>query len=210
MKLSSSHRAFLQKATIQYSQNIDQAEEYLATRGLSVEEARAFGLGVVVDPLPSHEAIAGRLTIPYITPSGVVDLRTRAMHGEEPKYLGLPGAETTMFNTNAIFTATKYICLTEGEFDCILMTAKTQHPTVGIPGASSWKPHYARILDDFDIVIVLADGDKAGSEMGKKVGRELSNVNVIPMPDGEDVNSVILKYGKDWIDERINECVTAG
>ena len=193
MRLSSSQRAFLQKATVQYSQHIEVAEEYLATRGLSVDEARAFGLGVVVDPLPSHEAIAGRLTIPYITPSGVVDLRTRAMHGEEPKYLGLPGAETTMFNTNAVFTATKYICLTEGEFDCILMTAKTDHPTVGIPGASSWKPHYARILDDFDIVIVLADGDKAGSEMGKKVGRELSNVNIDSSPSSLKVSNCSLK-----------------
>ena len=210
MRLSNTHRQFLLKATNQYALHIGLAEEYLATRGLSVEEAQRFHLGVVAEPLPGHEVIANRLVIPYITPSGVVDIRARSINGVEPKYMGLPGATTTMFNTQAIFSATKYICVTEGEFDCIMMSVKTTHPTVGVPGASSWKPHYSRILDDFDFVIVLADGDNAGAEMGKKISRELSNANVIPMPDGEDVNSVILKYGKEWIDERIRDCITTG
>jgi DNA primase len=163
---------------------------------------------VVVDPLPGHEAYKGRLAIPYITPSGVVDIRFRSMHGEDPKYMGLIGAKTTIFNTQACFVADKYICVTEGEFDCILMSNKTMHPTIGIPGASNYKSHYTRILDDYDTVIVLADGDAAGQEFGKKIARELSNVNIIAMPDNEDVNSVITKTGVDWINERIRECIS--
>lgn len=131
------------------------------------------------------------------------------MHGEDPKYMGLVGAETTMFNTQAVFAADDYICVTEGEFDCIMMGTKTQHPTVGIPGANNWKKHYAKILDDFDTVIVLADGDAPGLEFGKKISRELGNVNIISMPDGEDVNSMIIKEGSDWIDERIRKCIAA-
>jgi DNA primase len=165
---------------------------------------------VVEDPLPGHEPYKGRLAIPYITPSGVVDIRFRALHNEDPKYMGLVGAKTTMFNTQACFVAHKYICVTEGEFDCILMSVKTTHPTVGIPGANNWKPHYVKILDDFDIVIVLADGDAAGLEFGKKISRELSNVNIISMPEGEDVNSMITKVGSEWIDERIRECIAVG
>ena len=207
MKLSNSQRQFLLRATQQYASQIDKAKEYLLTRQLSVEEARTFHLGVVVDPLPGHEQFTGRLAIPYITPSGVVDIRFRAMHGEDPKYMGMAGAETTMFNTTAIFNAHKYICVTEGEFDCIVMSVKTAHPTVGIPGANNWKSHYSRILDDFDMVIVLADGDKAGTEFGKKIVRELPNANVIPMPDNEDVNSVFIRQGKEWLDERIRNCI---
>jgi len=209
MRLSNSHRQFLLRATQQYASQIEVAEEYLKTRQLSVEEARRFHLGVVVDPLPGHEAFKGRLAIPYITPSGVVDIRFRAMGDIDPKYMGMIGAKTTMFNTSACFAATKYICVTEGEFDCIMMSVKTNHPTVGIPGANNWKTHYTRILDDFDMVVVLTDGDTAGTEFGKKITRELPNANVIPMPEGEDVNSVIIKLGKDWIDERIRDCVTA-
>ena len=197
------------RATQQYAEQIDQAEQYLLTRQLSVEEAKLFHLGVVVDPLPGHEAFTGRIAIPYITPSGVVDIRFRAMHNEEPKYMGMIGAKTTMFNTQACFVATKYICVTEGEFDSIMMSVKTAHPTVGIPGANNWKSHYGRILDDFDMVIVLADGDNAGAEFGKKIVRELPNANVIPMPDGEDANSVIIKLGKEWLDERIRNCIAS-
>ena len=210
MRLSNSQRQFLLQATQRYAGTIELAKEYLSSRHLSVEEASIFHLGVVADPLPGHEPYKGRLAIPYITPSGVVDIRFRAMHNEDPKYMGLVGAKTTMFNTKACFVADKYICVTEGEFDCIMMGVKTQHPTIGIPGANNWKPHYAKILDDFEIVIVLADGDAAGLEFGKKISREIGNVNIISMPEGEDVNSMMVKRGSDWVDERINECISIG
>jgi len=208
VRLSSSQKNFLLQATQRYAAKIELAEQYLLSRQLSVEEARVFHLGVVEDPLPGHEAYIGRLAIPYITPSGVVDIRFRGINNEDPKYMGLVGAKTTMFNTQACFVADKYICVTEGEFDCIMMSVKTLHPTIGIPGANNWKPHYAKILDDFDTVIVLADGDAAGLEFGKKISRELGNVNIVSMPEGEDVNSMMIKKGSDWIDERIGKCIT--
>jgi len=207
VRLSTSQRQFLLQATQRYAGKIELAKDYLLSRQLSVEEASTFHLGVVDDPLPGHEAYKGRLAIPYITPSGVVDIRFRAMNGEDPKYMGLVGAKTTMFNTQACFVADKYICVTEGEFDCIMMSVKTIHPTIGIPGANNWKPHYAKILDDFDVVIVLADGDPAGLEFGKKISRELGNVNLLQMPEGHDVNSIIIQEGKEWIDERIRKCM---
>lgn len=208
VRLSSSQKNFLLQATQKYAAKIELAEEYLLSRQLSVEEARVFHLGVVDDPLPGHEAYTNRLAIPYITPSGVVDIRFRSIRNEDPKYMGLVGAKTTMFNTQACFVADRYICVTEGEFDCIMMSVKTIHPTIGIPGANNWKPHYAKILDDFDTVIVLADGDVAGLEFGKKISRELGNVNIVSMPEGEDVNSMMIKKGSDWIDERIRRCIT--
>jgi len=209
VRLSNSHRQFLLRATQQYASQVEVAKDYLLTRHLSVEEAQTFHLGVVVDPMPGHEGFKNRLAIPYITPSGVVDIRFRAMGDIDPKYMGMVGAKTTMFNTPACFVQSKYICVTEGEFDCIMMSVKTNHPTVGIPGANNWKPHYSRILDDFDMVIILTDGDTAGAEFGKKITRELPNANVIAMPEGEDVNSVFIKLGKEWIDERVRNCIAS-
>jgi len=58
--------------------------------------------------------------------------------------------------------------------------------------------------------MVLADGDTAGQEFGKKISRELPNVNIISMPEGEDVNSVVTRLGSEWINERIRECITSG
>ena len=209
MRLSNSHRQFLLQATNKYASQIHTAAEYLATRNLSVEEAQRFHLGVVKDALPGHEQYMERLVIPYITPSGVVDMRFRAMNGADPKYMGMPGAKTSMFNAQVVLTASDYICVTEGEIDCITVSVKTNHPAVGIPGANNWKPFYTRILDDFDTVIVLADGDAPGLEFGKKISKELSNVNIIQMPEGHDVNSIVQKEGVEFINERIARCLSA-
>ncbi len=208
MRLSSSHRQFLLQATHQYASQIHLAAEYLATRNLSVEEAQRFHLGVVKDALPGHEQYTGRLAIPYITPSGVVDIRFRAIGNADPKYMGMPGAKTSMFNAQVVLTASDYICVTEGEIDCITMSVKTNHPAIGIPGANNWKPFYSKILDDFDTVIVLADGDSAGMDFGKKVSRELGNVNIVQMPEGHDVNSIVMLEGAEFINERIRKCLS--
>ena len=208
MRLSSSHRQFLLQATHQYASQIHLAAEYLATRNLSVEEAQRFHLGVVKDALPGHEQYTGRLAIPYITPSGVVDIRFRAIGNADPKYMGMPGAKTSMFNAQVVLTASDYICVTEGEIDCITMSVKTNHPSIGIPGANNWKPFYSKILDDFDTVIVLADGDTAGMDFGKKVSRELSNVNIVQMPEGHDVNSIVMLEGAEFINERVRKCLS--
>jgi DNA primase len=207
VRLSNSQRQFLLQAATDYAQHIHLAAEYLATRGLSVDEAKIFHLGVVANPSPGHEGYKGKLAIPYITPSGVVDIRFRSINGEEPKYIGLPGAKTTMFNAQAVLTADGYICVTEGEIDAITTVVKTNHPAVGIPGANNWKPYYSKILDDFDTVIVLADGDNPGLEFGKKISRELGNVNIVQMPEGHDVNSIVLQEGAGWLDERIKRCI---
>ena len=208
MRLSSSHRQFLLQATHQYASQIHLAAEYLATRNLSVEEAQRFHLGVVKDALPGHEQYTGRLAIPYITPSGVVDIRFRAIGNADPKYMGMPGAKTSMFNAQVVLTASDYICVTEGEIDCITMSVKTNHPAIGIPGANNWKPFYSKILDDFDTVIVLADGDTAGMDFGKKVSRELGNVNIVQMPEGHDVNSIVMLEGAEFINERVRKCLS--
>ena len=207
MRLSNSQRQFLLQATTEYAQYINQAEDYLATWGLSVEEAKRFHLGVVDNPLPGHEGYKGKLVIPYTTPSGVVDLRFRSIRGEDPKYIGLPGAKTTMFNSQIVLNAEQYICVTEGEIDCITVSVKTNHPAVGIPGANNWKPYYSKILDDFDTVIVLADGDAPGLEFGKKISRELGNVNIVQMPEGHDVNSIVMQEGVQFLDEKIRKCL---
>jgi DNA primase len=208
VRLSSSHRQFLLQATHQYASQIHLAAEYLATRNLSVAEAQRFHLGVVKDALPGHEQYIGRLAIPYITPSGVVDIRFRAIGNADPKYMGMPGAKTSMFNAQVVLTASDYICVTEGEIDCITMSVKTNHPSIGIPGANNWKPFYSKILDDFDTVIVLADGDSAGMDFGKKVSRELGNVNIVQMPEGHDVNSIVMLEGAEFINERVRKCLS--
>lgn len=203
MRLSPAQKALLERASKQYEANIQLAAEYLESRGLSLEDAKNARLGVVVEPVSGHEAFYGRLSIPYITPTGVVDIRFRSLGVEEPKYMGLPGARTGMYNVRGLWEAMDIIAVTEGEIDALTLHHKVGVPAVGIPGANSWKPHYTRLLQDYDTIFVFADGDQPGRDFAKKVAKELRGVIQLEMPEGEDVNSMYLKYGADYFIKRM-------
>lgn len=203
MKQSRLQKELLGKATIHYAKYIAGAEEYLATRGITLEDARIAHLGLVVDPLPGHEQFIGRLAIPYLTPTGVVDIRFRSINGEEPKYMGMSGTETKLYNVTAISQATDYIAVCEGEIDALTLNQKCGIPSIGVPGANSWKRHYSKLLQDFERIIVFADGDQPGSDFGKKLAREIQGVVVINMPDGEDVNSIYNKLGAEFFRQKV-------
>lgn len=204
MKQSKSQRESLDRAAIHYAQTINYAAEYLNQRGLSLEDAQKAQLGLVVEPLPGHENYVGRLSIPYVTNSGVVDIRFRAIGPQEPKYMGLPGNETRLYNVNAILQADNYIALCEGEIDTITLHHKVGIPAVGIPGVNNWKSHYKRLLQDFETIIIFADGDQPGQDFGRKIAKEISGTLIINMPEGEDVNSVYMLNGPTWFKEKIS------
>lgn len=157
---------------------------------------------MVSQPLVGHEQYEGRLAIPYLTPAGVVDIRFRAIRHEEPKYLGLPGSETRLYNVSAYFDATDWIAVCEGEIDTMTLT-KLGIPAVGVPGVKNIKSHHYRILSDFDRIYVFADGDPAGKEFTKDLSKKVSGVISISIPEGEDVNSLFTKLGSEWFQGKV-------
>ena len=203
MKQRESQKDLLEVAAKRYQENIYLAEDYLRSRGITVEVARLARLGVVAEPEVGHEAFLGRLSIPYVTKSGVVDLRFRSLNpAVEPKYMGMTGADTKMYNVLDIERAGDWIGVCEGELDTITLSKCIGIPCVGVPGANSWKKHYTRLLADFERVFVFADGDQPGKEFATGLARELP-VTIVSMPDGEDVNSVYVKYGAEYIRDKI-------
>lgn len=202
MKQRESQKDLLASAVRNYQENIYQAEDYLRGRGITIEVARLARLGVVAEPEVGHEAFIGRLAIPYITKTGIVDLRFRSLNpAVEPKYMGMTGAETKMFNVLDIERAGDWIGVCEGELDTLTMSRCIGIPCVGVPGANSWKKHYSRLLADFERVFVFADGDQPGKEFATSLARELP-VTIVQLPDGEDVNSAYVKYGAHFIKEK--------
>jgi len=200
-------KELLGKATRRYAENISLADDYLKSRGITREVARLARFGVVGEPEVGHEAFVGRLSIPYITKTGVVDLRFRSLNpAVEPKYMSMTGAETRMYNVLDIEQAGDWIAVCEGELDTLTLSACVGIPCVGVPGANSWKKHYTRLLADFERIFVFADGDQPGKEFATSLSRELP-VTIVQLPDGEDVNSAYVKYGADYLKEKakINE-----
>jgi DNA primase len=202
MKQGFSQKELLAKATVNYTASIELAADYLRSRGITREVARAAQLGVVEHPEVGHELFQGRLSIPYVTKSGVVDLRFRSLNpAVEPKYMGMSGAVTKLYNVKDIDRAGDWIGVCEGELDTITLSHCVGIACVGVPGANSWKSHYTRLLADFERVFIFADGDQAGTEFARGLSKELP-VTIVQLPDGEDVNSCYVKYGKDYLIEK--------
>ena len=204
MKQNASQKDLLDKATTKYAGSIFQAEDYLKSRGIPLEVARLVSLGVVAEPEVGHEAFVGRLSIPYITKTGVVDLRFRSLNpAVEPKYMGMTGAETKMYNVLDVERAGDYIGVCEGEIDTLTISRCVGIPCVGVPGANSWKKHYTRLLADFERVFVFADGDQPGTEFARSLARELP-VTIIQLPDGQDVNSMYVQEGASYFHNKMD------
>lgn len=175
--------------------------DYLISRGLTEETIRQFQLGAVVGLHEGSEdqQAAGRICIPYLTPTGVVSLRFRAMDpNANAKYWQHPGSLITIFNTTEITKPREWICIAEGEIDC--MTAvQAGIPCVGLPGANSWKPWYGTIFAGYQTINILADGDQPGLQFAQTVAEEVSGVRILQMPQGEDVNSAVQDRGEAWL-----------
>ncbi len=203
MKQSQSQKELLDLATQRYAASIYQAEDYLRSRGITMEVARLARLGVVVEAEIGHEQFTGRLSIPYVTKTGVVDLRFRSLNpAVEPKYMGMTGAETKMYNVLDIERAGDFIGICEGEIDTLTLSSLVGIPCVGVPGANSWKKHYTRLLADFERVFVFADGDQPGKEFATSLARELP-VTIIQLPDGQDVNSMYVQEGSSYFNQKV-------
>lgn len=183
---------------------------YLHSRGLDKEDAIRFQLGVVRSPVAGHDKYMGRMSIPYLTPNGPVSIRFRCMCGEckaigHPKYMGLPGQPTRMYGVQSVADQhAQHITITEGEIDALTLM-KIGVPAVGIAGAQSWKKHYTKVLEDFQMIRVVGDGDAAGREFLTTVVSAMQEATPIQMPDGMDTNSVFVTRGEQELLALIGE-----
>ena len=202
MRLSKSQKELLEKATESYAQNLQEIVPYLQSRGITEQTAITFRLGFVREPEMGHEPYVGKLAIPYLTPTGVIDIRFRSLNNDSgPKYLSRPGATTHIYNINALSNDSDVLAICEGELDTVVAT-QAGFSAVGLPGANNWKSFYTRVLADWSKVVLLCDGDNAGREMAKHLSRELDNVFPVFMPEGQDVNDVYLLEGADGLRKR--------
>lgn len=206
--LSKEQRRFLERATLQYAEHLDEAAGLLEARGLDLDLARSSGLGVVRNPLPGHEWLEGRLVIPYLTDAGPVNLTYRCMedhkcdgHGKYIREKGLPG---NLYNVQVIARADEWIAVTEGEIDALTLK-QIGIPAIGIPGVEHWKDHWPHVFEDFSRVYLFEDGDDAGKKLYEKMSYELSNVIRVKMPNDEDVNSMFRKSGAEYLIGRIKK-----
>lgn len=173
----------------------------MTTRGIPTEAVETFRLGVV-DEHPM-EYMVGRLSIPYSTFSGILGIKYRCMRDHDcketgcPKYLYDDGEEPRLYNASATLTSAPLIFLTEGELDAIAVQSLTGFPACAVPGADMWarNKYWARCFASFPLVVIPADGDKAGKALAKVVAADLPQLRIAHMPTNEDANSTLAARG---------------
>lgn len=196
MVITKQQRAALEAATTEYQTHVAEAADYLKARGITGAIALTARLGVVRNPHLGHDRYEGLLAIPYITPTGVVDIRFRCPHQHDckqaghPKYQSQPGHPPRLYNTPDLIAAHDTIAITEGELDALILSHHGGIPTVGIAGAQAWQPHYPRIFDDYTRVLIAVDNDKAGNKLAHQIQTAIPHATRLPLPDDTDITDL--------------------
>jgi DNA primase len=187
------------------------AMDYLLSRGINRATWDSFKLGIVDDPFPDHTSYAGRISIPYMTVSGIATMRFKAIPDSNgmtngAKMLSLPGAlgKGRPYNIVDALTTTDVLVIAEGEPDTWTVS-QLGIPVIGIPGAKAWKRIFKPLFlyrGDL-IVIVHNDDDGSGRAFANSVSANLPYARHVLMPEGHDANSLFNEIGGDGLLEAL-------
>lgn len=208
--LNAKQRQLLTDAAQRYSSNLTpQAASYLAGRGLTKEVANTFLLGSVVDPSAGHEHAVGMLSIPYITPAGVVGIKFRRLDDGTPKYIWPTGQKIGLFNVLDLHKGGDAIAICEGELDTIILSGMVGLPAVGVAGVSQWKSWFPKLFEAYNRVYIYADNDvkedgrNPGQELAKRIKEDLDRAVIINLPANRDVNDTFLDNGPAFFHDKL-------
>ena len=216
-KLSSEHRNLMGVATTTYQEQLKALNgegpqvTYLKSRGLDGNLCRTFRIGAISEPLAGHEMYRGWLTIPYVTPTGVIAIKARRIEDNTersvPKYMQLEGEGSHLYNVRDLHKPSTFIVICEGEVDAMTMSYHVGVPCVAIPGVSNARqldrssPTWSdpsvmrRIFEDYDSVVIVMDGDDPGKKAADHLHKAVRRARIVTLPVGSDVNSTYLEHG---------------
>jgi DNA primase len=158
--------------------------EYLARRGITEETARKFGVGFF--PGKSIWLANHRIVIPIHNPRReLVAYAGRTLRGAEPKYLVPKGFRKSLELFNLHRVKGEEVILVEGFFS-VMWLHQLGYPAVGLMG-SSLSEAQRKLLERFQRVVIMLDGDEAGRAAARKIAAMLITsrfVRVVKLLDG--------------------------
>jgi len=182
---------------------VDYSHAYLKQRGVDRATAIEFGVGFYGGP----GLMSGRIVIPIGNEGGqIVGYAGRALQGE-PKYKLPAGFQKGLevFNLRrAAATGSKTVIVVEGYFDCIRIHQAGLPWVVALMGSSLSKGQERQLLQRFDRVILMLDGDRAGRAACQAIKARLfgkCSVVTVQMPDGTQPDQLTSAAVRRFIDD---------
>jgi DNA primase len=194
--------------------NIDHQHPYVASRGLSEDTARYFGVGYY----NGSGFLRGRVVIPIHNEHGeLVAYSGRAIDQAQPKYRLPAGFRKShlLFNLHrAIREGHRTLILVEGFFDTFKIYQAGHHNVAALMG-SKLSDRQAELIETyFDQVILMLDADEAGKAATAAAGTALSSILSVQFvelaagtqPDelaSEEINQLLGGFDHDvWTSDR--------
>lgn len=189
--------------------------KYLRRRGITTNGgADLSGMGVATgDQLTEFWKQAGHdpgrgpnreetwLVIPYTVDGKVVNAKLRRLPPHKKAFLKLvPGAELPLYNIDALKPGSKYVHVTEGELDAIVLSGLVGEPVVSLPnGAQSFGESEYDALSPMSRLYLWLDPDEAGRKGGQRLAARLGQDRCywVPLPDGQDVSDYVQSTGPE-------------
>ncbi len=166
---------------------VDSSHPYLSQRGIDPATAREFGVGFY----GGEGLLRERIVIPICNERGeLVAYAGRAVDGRTPKYKLPSGFRKglELFHLHrAAATGSKTVIVVEGYFDCLRVHQAGFPCVVALMGCALSTQQERMLLERFERVALMLDGDAAGRAASRTLSARLSRqcfVSVIGLPDG--------------------------
>jgi DNA primase len=152
---------------------VDGTHAYLAARCIERRTAEEFGAGVY----RGSGSFSGRLVIPIHNHLGeLVAYCGRTVDGSQPRYRFPPGFTKSeiLFNFHRAAAAEKSaVVVVEGFFDCFKLHQAGVRSVVALMGSVLSASQQRLLLDRFQHVILMLDGDAAGQRATAEITARL-------------------------------------
>ena len=162
---------------------VDTSHPYLAKRGITQETAAHFGVGF----FPGKGSMSGRVVIPIHNERGeLVAYAGRAINDTEPRYK-LPAnfhKWRVVFNLHrARATESRIVVVVEGFFDALKVHQAGFPCVVALMGSSLSERQEQHLVEDFDLVLLMLDGDDPGQAACREIAPRLARLLAVRIAD---------------------------
>jgi 5S rRNA maturation endonuclease (ribonuclease M5)/archaellum biogenesis ATPase FlaH len=179
---------------------------FLASRGIKLETAKAWHLGLKVEDDGTKW-----LMFPYISNDEICDVKYRRL--DEKRFRRMGGGDSVLYGEHQLKSVdSNVIYLVEGEIDAMTLWQQGYRPVVSTTtGAGSFKPRWYDLITAAkpNQLILCYDSDVAGQNGALKVAKKFEDFPVlnVVLPDAKDVNEYFIAQGhtNDEFDELIKE-----
>ncbi len=166
------------------------SHEYFQRRGIKQDTAKYFGAGF----FHGRGSMQGRIVFPVHNEDGeLIAYAGRAVDDEmakkEGKYKTPFKKSLVLFNLHRVLeTKSREVIIVEGFFDVLKIHQAGFPNVVAVMGSELYEHQEKPLVENFDKVIIIGDGDDSGRAFAKNAASRLVSkmfVRVVDVPEGK-------------------------